>query len=125
MFYVLYAFGWLITLLPLGVLYLLSDVMYPIVYYVVRYRRKVVRENISRSFPEKTEKERIAIERKFYRFFCDLFVEAMKEMHFGHKEHRRRMIYGNIDGIMEQYGHGKSVMLMTAQSGRASCRERV
>ncbi len=114
MFYILYAFGWLITLLPLAVLYLLSDFLYPIVYYIVGYRRKVVHENIARSFPEKTEKERMSIERKFYRFFCDLFVEAMKEMHFGHKEHRRRMMYGNVDGIMEQYARGKSVMLMTA-----------
>jgi len=114
MFYLIYAFGWTVTLLPLRVLYLFSDLFYPVVYHVVRYRREVVRENITNSFPEKSLNEIIRIERKFYRFFCDLFVETMKEMHFGHKEHRRRMIYGNVDEIKKEFAKGRSVMLMTA-----------
>ena len=57
--------------LPLGVLYIFADLCFPILYYLMRYRRRVVRENIARSFPEKSQSERLSIERKFYRFFCD------------------------------------------------------
>jgi len=117
MYYLIYASVWLITLLPFWLLYLLSDFLYPIVYYVVGYRKKVVHTNIRRSFPEKSEKEILKIERKFYRFFCDLFMETMKEMHFSESEMRRRMTYGNVEGILEQYARGKSVMIMTAHYG--------
>ena len=57
--------------LPLRLLYVLSDVLFVLVYYVVRYRRGVVRRNIEASFPERTAEERRGIERDFYRFFCD------------------------------------------------------
>ena len=117
MFNVIYAIGWVITLLPMRVLYLFSDLFYPIVYYVARYRRKVVRVNISRSFPEKTDKEVRIIEKRFYRYFCDLFVETMKEIHIGKEEIRKRMTLGNVDALTDQFAKGKSIMLMTAHYG--------
>ena len=101
MFYILYAFLWLITWIPLRLFYIVSDISFPVVYYLVRYRRGVVRMNIEKSFPEKTEKERREIEIKFYRFFCDLFVETMYEMHIGEKEVRNRMTYENTEGIFQ------------------------
>jgi KDO2-lipid IV(A) lauroyltransferase len=64
--------------LPFGVLYLVSDFLYYIIYYVVRYRRKVVFQNLSRAFPEKGEMEITAIAQKFYRSFCDIIVENVK-----------------------------------------------
>jgi len=117
MFYLFYAFIWLITWLPLRVLYFISDFFFLIVYYLVGYRKKVVRINLEKSFPNKTKKEKRRIERRFYRFFCDLFVETMYEMHIGEKEISHRMTYSNIEGILEQYGKGKSVMIMTAHYG--------
>lgn len=116
-YYILYSIVWLLTWLPLPVLYLFSDISYPIVYYVVGYRKKVVRTNLSNSFPSKSTKELRAIERKFYRFFCDLFVETMYEMHIGEKEMRKRMTYENVESIIEQYALNKSVMIMTAHYG--------
>jgi Kdo2-lipid IVA lauroyltransferase/acyltransferase len=116
-YYILYSIVWLFTWLPLPVLYLFSDISYPVVYYVVGYRKKVVRTNLSNSFPSKSRKELRAIERKFYRFFCDLFVETMYEMHIGEKEMRKRMTYGNVESIIEQYALNKSVMIMTAHYG--------
>ena len=63
----------LLSHLPLRVLYVISDVMlYPLVRFVVRYRVKVVRKNMLKAFPNKTEKERRDIERRFYHYFCDL-----------------------------------------------------
>lgn len=117
MFYFLYAFLWLITWIPLRLLYVISDACFPIVYYIVRYRRTVVRLNLARSFPDKTEKERRNIERRFYHYFCDIFVETMYEMHLSEKEIQSRVTYGNLEAVLEQYAKGKSVLMMTAHYG--------
>ena len=65
--YIIYGLVWLVGFLPFRVLYLVADGMYYVLYYVVRYRRKVVAENLARSFPEKSLRERKDIERRFYR----------------------------------------------------------
>ena len=91
----------LLSHLPLGVLYVLSSCCYPIVYYVVRYRRHVVRTNIENSFPEKSEAERRKIERDFYRFFCDYTVETIKLISISADEMRRRMVVEGMDEIGE------------------------
>ncbi|MDR3653220.1 MAG: lysophospholipid acyltransferase family protein [Paludibacter sp.] len=114
MFKVLYGLLWLMTWLPLRLLYIISDISYPIIYYIVRYRRNVVKTNLAKSFPEKSEKERRNIERRFYHYFCDIFVETMYEMHMSKNEILRRFNLGNYEPIVEQVRNGKSVMLMTA-----------
>lgn len=78
MYYILYPFLWLISWLPFGVLYLLSDLIYLLVYRVVGYRRAVVFQNLRIAFPEKTEAERGAIAKQFYRNMIDTFVESIK-----------------------------------------------
>ncbi len=86
----------LFSRLPLGVLYVFSDICFLITYYILRYRRKVVRLNLSRSFPELTEKERKHIERRFYRWFCDYIMETVKLLTISQKELKRRM---RMDGM--------------------------
>ena len=78
-----------IAIWPLRVLYVLSDLIYPLVYYIVGYRREVVRKNLTHSFPEKTEQEIKEIEKKFYRHFCDYVMETVKLMHISDEEMRR------------------------------------
>ena len=90
------------SLLPTSVHYLLSSIMYPILYYVVRYRRHVVRTNIVRSFPEKSEKEQHAIERGFYRFFCDYVVETCRLLTIPAAEMRRRMTFEGVEAVQEE-----------------------
>lgn len=114
MYHLLMPIAWLITFLPLRVLYLLSDLLFPILYHVVRYRRKVVRKNLTNSFPEKDLKEIIIIEKKFYRYFCDIFIETFALIHMSEQEILKRMEFTNLDLIEKQYDAGKSVMLMTA-----------
>jgi KDO2-lipid IV(A) lauroyltransferase len=104
-------------LLPLKALYLLSDLFYPVIYYLVGYRKRVVRENIKNSFPEKSEKERLRIEKLFYHFFCDLLIEIAYEIHLTDKEISNRITFGNLDVLREQYANGKSVILMSAHYG--------
>ena len=79
-YYIVYGFVKLLSLLPFAVLYALSDVLYPVIYYIIGYRKQVVRDNLSYSFPEKTEQERKTIEKKFYRHFCDLIFENIKSL---------------------------------------------
>lgn len=81
----------LLSHLPLRVLYALADVSYPLVYYVARYRRSVVRQNLANSFPELTEKERRKVERRFYRWFCDYAVETLRLISISPGEMKRRM----------------------------------
>lgn len=89
-YYTFYGINYLITLLPLRVLYLSSDIFYMILYYVAGYRRKVVATNLRNSFPEKSEAERKIIERRFYRHLSDLFVETLKATHMSPKQISKR-----------------------------------
>lgn len=116
-YYVLYALVWLITLLPLRFLYVFADIAYPIVYYIARYRVKVTRGNLQNSFPEKSKAELRSLERKFYRYFCDVFVETLYEMNIRLDEAQRRMTFHNLEPVFEQLRQNKSVMIMTAHYG--------
>ena len=107
----------LIAHLPLNVLYLFSDIVAPFVYHIVRYRRKVVRNNLVNSFPEKTEREIKRIEKKFYRYFCDLFFETLYQLDMSEEEMCRRVQFVNKELITEQYDKGKSVIMLTAHYG--------
>lgn len=117
MFNILYALAWIITLLPLRVLYILSDIGYPIVYYLIRYRRAVVRRNLEKSFPDKTKKELRKTERRFYRFFCDLFIETIYEINISEAEIKRRFAFVNIEGLLKEHAKGKGILVMTAHYG--------
>ena len=117
MYKVFYFLIWLIAWLPLRVLYIFSDFFYLIIYYVVGYRKEVARRNIEKSFPEKSKKELRKIERRFFHYFCDLFIETFYEIHMSEKEVLRRIDFGNIEPILEQLSKGKSVLAMTSHYG--------
>lgn len=87
----------LISRLPLGVLYVLADLCFPLLYHVARYRRKVVTENLNNAFPELTPRERRKIRRRFYRWFCDYVVETLKLLTMSRKEMMRRMVIEGVD----------------------------
>lgn len=106
MYQIVFSLCWLISLLPLRVLYFFSDFMYLLVRYVVRYRRKVVRKNLSESFPEKSEKELREIERKFYHAFCDYFAEDIKSISMSKKQMMKRMTFGNAEWLKEGFEKG-------------------
>jgi KDO2-lipid IV(A) lauroyltransferase len=79
-YYLILPFIYLIAILPFPLLYFFSDGVYFLLYRVLGYRRKVVRENLVKSFPGKQEKEIREIEGRFYRYFCDLFLETFKTL---------------------------------------------
>ena len=87
----------LFSYIPLPFMYFLADVfLYPF-YYLVRYRRKIVRKNLTESFPEKSIDEIKKIEKKFYRYFLDIFFETNKLATISNKEMMRRMKFPNIE----------------------------
>ena len=76
-YFLIRSLTWFVHLFPLRVHYVVSDVIFIVVYYVFRYRRNVVNENLANSFPEKTQKERTQIAKKYYKSISDIFVETL------------------------------------------------
>ena len=94
---ILYYITYLLSLLPLCMLYGLSDAIYLIVYYIIRYRRKLVFQNMSDAFPDKSADEVRAIEKRFYHWFCDYLVETIKLFSISQEQLRRRMEFRGTD----------------------------
>ena len=107
----LFAVMYLFALLPFSILYILSDILYFIVYYIVRYRRKIVRKNLNNSFPDKSEKKIIEIEKEFYHHLCDCYFEAIKLLNISDEEIKRRMKFENPEIIERITASGNSCIL--------------
>ena len=113
-FYLSLPFLYFFSVLPFPVLYLFSDLLFPIIYYVAAYRKKVVFGNLRASFPEKTEKERRKIARKFYRHFTDLIFEILKMRTMSPRSLRKRIRYSNPELLQDLYDRGKGLIGMLA-----------
>jgi KDO2-lipid IV(A) lauroyltransferase len=109
-FYIFYSINYLITLLPLRILYVFSDFFYLLIYYVFRYRRKVVAKNLRNSFPNKSEAELKTIERRFYRHLADLFAETLKATHLSADQMRKRFKINNNEQLQEYFDEGRDVL---------------
>lgn len=108
-YYTLFGLRWIVSLLPLGVLYLLGDLLYLLVYHVIRYRRKVVRQNLTESFPDHTAEQISGIERDFYHYFCDLLMEDVKFFSISSAEMKRRMQFKGMERVMQSAEAGRSM----------------
>lgn len=92
------------SLLPLSVLYLMADaIIYPLMYYVARYRLKVVRKNMRNSFPEKSQIELKQLEKQFYHHFSDVLVEVVYGYRISDEEMRKRVVFENVE-LVERLG---------------------
>jgi Kdo2-lipid IVA lauroyltransferase/acyltransferase len=78
MYYLFYFLIYLLSILPMRALYLFSDALFILVYYLLGYRKSVVLANLSIAFPEKTDRERIKIAKRFYHNFIDSYIEMVK-----------------------------------------------
>ena len=106
-----------VAFLPLGVLYIFADVLYVLVYHVVRYRRRLVRRNLAECLPGLSEAERRAVERRFYRNFADYVVETVKLLHISDAEMERRMTFENFELIDRIVAEGRSVVIYFSHTG--------
>jgi KDO2-lipid IV(A) lauroyltransferase len=117
MYYVVFTFWYLLSLLPMRVHYVLSDILYVLLYKLAGYRIPVVRKNLADSFPEKTEQERRQIERGFYHFLCDYFVETLKLMTMSRSQLRRRMVFKGVEAVNEAIEQGQSCAVYLGHYG--------
>lgn len=115
--YLLHTAMYLIAALPFPVLYFFSDIICFFVYYLFRYRRKVVRKNIVNSFPQKKKKEIVRIEKKFYRHLCDYSMETIKTLRISEKEIRKRMVFRNPEVVNRLTKDGNSCLLSLGHYG--------
>lgn len=113
----IYLFVWLHSLLPFWVLYILSDILYIPLYYIIRYRRKLVFESMRNSFPNKSEKEITRMAKAFYHHFCDYIVETIKLLHISDAETKRRFIIENIEVLQRALDERRQVILMLGHYG--------
>ena len=95
-------------------MYLLADIVYVVVYYLVGYRKKVTRANLAASFPEKTERERRTIERRYYRHLADIAVEFVHNLFATPPSIKRRYRMVNRQVVDRYYEQGQSVILLSA-----------
>lgn len=116
-YYVSLAFLYLISLLPFCVLYAISDFIYFIIYRIAGYRVKVVRKNLSESFPEKSEKELRDIERKFYHYLGDYLVETIKMMSISKQDMCKHMYFKNVNVINDCLLKGQSAGIYIGHYG--------
>lgn len=109
-----YPLLWLISILPFRVFYWLSDFVYFLVYYVLGYRKKVVRENLALTLPHLNDNERKKIEKKFYQHMCDMFMEMIKTMTISPEEMDKRFTVTNIEVLRDYEQKGKSIVLLAS-----------
>ncbi|WP_294197776.1 lysophospholipid acyltransferase family protein [Chryseobacterium sp. sg2396] len=102
----------LISKLPLKVLYLFSDVIFFLNYYIVSYRENVITQNLKNSFPEKQDGEIRQIKKKFYRNFSDYLVETVKSFSISETESRVRMQHINQQVFHDAKAEGKNVIML-------------
>ena len=117
LYFPLYFYFWLHALLPLKILYILSDILFFPMFYIVRYRRKLVYQNMKDSFPEKSEKEIRRMEKAFYHHFCDYIVETIKLLHISDKETRKRVKFHNTEALQEIVDNGGSCLMLLGHYG--------
>jgi len=106
-----------ISHIPFRLLYALSDALYFPFYYMARYRRKIVRKNLTESFPNKTISEVKTIEKDFYRHFLDMLLESCKLMSISADEMRKRMKFVNIELLEEMLSRGQSISAFLGHHG--------
>lgn len=110
-------FLYVLSLMPLPLLYFFSTLLYYMVYYIIGYRKKVVRENLKNSFPSKTSTELLQIEKKFFRYLCDLIFEIIKMATISKRQLKRRFNFTNLHHIEKYHKQGISTIACTGHYG--------
>lgn len=106
-----------LSLLPLFLLYRLADAFYLLIFYVFKYRRRVVKENLSNAFPYKSSAEINAIEKEYYKFLSSLFVEVIKMKSISKKELSKRVKFKNVDLVEAYLQNNESVLFCSSHYG--------
>ncbi|MDC3154317.1 lysophospholipid acyltransferase family protein [Bacteroidota bacterium] len=115
--YLLLILLWIVSLLPIQVLYLISKIIRFIVYDILCYREKVVIDNIQNTFIEKSQTEVINLKNNFYTYFFELIVEIIKLLSISNDELNKRFTFSNINVIKKTLKQNKSVIVVVGHYG--------
>ncbi len=110
-------FLYLISLLPFWLLYFIADAFYVLLYYVIKYRKKVVRTNLANAFPEKSEQERFVIEKKYFHYLADMIVESVKMLSITQESIKKRFKVINGQEFTKHFSNGKNILVVTGHYG--------
>jgi len=113
-FILVYPILWCISILPFRLLYFVSDCIYILVYYIIGYRKKTVRQNLALALPHLSDKERLRVEKESYHHLVDGFLEMIKTMTISDKEMNRRFTFTNMELYHEYEAKGKSIAIFCA-----------
>ena len=116
-YYLSLPFIYLIAYLPFPVLYALSDFTYFIIYHVLGYRKKVVAENLRNSFPKKSDSELKEMEKRFFKYFCDLTLETLKTLVISPATVAKRVSFEGKEIFEEYYKNNQSVIVAMGHFG--------
>lgn len=111
-YYLAIGLGKLISYLPFGALYVVSDFIAFVLHRLLQYRREVIMTNLRRSFPDKSEAELEEIRRKFYRNFADIIVESFKSLSISEKNMRKHFKLRNPEVFERLYAKEKGVIVV-------------
>lgn len=114
---IVYALCYAVSLLPYRVLYAISDFIYLVLYYVIGYRKKTVRQNLSSSFPEKEKTELRKIEKAFFHYLCDYFIETLKLLSISREKLLQHIEFRGIDQLMHCYDEGQTCAAILGHYG--------
>jgi len=110
-------FLYLLSLLPLPLLFFFARLLYYLLYYVIGYRKKVVRQNLTQSFPEKSVAEIKAIEKKFFLYLAELIFEIIKMTSISKAETLKRVKFTGLEQLEVHFKAGESLLACTGHYG--------
>ena len=113
-FYIFYFFARLFALIPFWALQLISYKFYFIFYYIIPYRKKIIRQNIERSFPELSKAEQVKIIKGFYHNLADILLEGIKGFSLTKKDLQKRYVFVNPEVMNELYAKGQDIIAVGA-----------
>lgn len=111
-FLLVYPLLWIISRLPFSIIYFISDGVYYLLYHIIGYRKKVVNKNLHLAFPNKSKKEILEIQKKFYYHVCDNMLEIIKTMGMTVAQMDKRFILTNEHVINEYAAQNRSTVLL-------------
>ncbi len=112
-FYLLLPFIYLIAILPYWLIYRISDFIYFLLFRVIKYRRKVILENLTKAFPEKTPSEVKLILSDCYQNIADILVEEFKMIFLTERNFKKRFKVDNPELIERYHSLNRGVIVIT------------
>ncbi len=108
----IYPILWVISKLPWRLFYMFSSCVYIFTYYIIGYRKKIVTENLTLVFPDKSQKEIKKIRKGFYKHMCDMFLEMIKSLSISKEEMTKRFKIIEPETFKSLQSKNKSIIVL-------------